>query len=566
MTRMGLRWGLLLSALALSGAERTTVTVLATTDLHGNIYPYDYLTGRPAERGLAKIASLVKDARKSSPNVVLLDCGDTIQGSTLEYVYQSWIAAGRLPLQLTFTGPPLVVDPMMQAMNHLGYNAMTVGNHEFNFGLKSLIQARAAAAFPWLGANIRSPEPALAAPYVVKTVGNVKVAIVGITTPAIPAWEKAENIRGYSFADGTEAARRAVAEVRQRHRPELVIVAAHAGLERDPATGSPRPGSDARENMVYGIATQVPGIDGIAFGHSHQELGEARVAGVLLTQPRNWGISLGRMDFALEREIGEPWKVVEKSARVIPVTRDTPADPGILAQARPYHELAERYLSRPVTESAGDLDGALGRIEDSVLVDAIHQVQLHYTKADVSFTALFNSRVRVKKGALTVRQLAALYLYDNDLYAIEGTGKLVREALENAARYFQAGGAGFNPRVIGFNYDMAQGVEYEIDLSQPEGRRVRNLRWKGRPLEDGQTLRIALNNYRAAGSAGYQMFREAPVVWRSHIGIRDLMVEYYGNGGRLPAKPDGNWRIVPDAARQSLLRAAESDTVRPALQ
>jgi 2',3'-cyclic-nucleotide 2'-phosphodiesterase/3'-nucleotidase len=196
-------------------------------------------------------------------------------------------------------------------------------------------------------------------------------------------------------------------------------------------------------------------------------------------------------------------------------------------------------------------------------VDAIHEVQLHYSGAQVSFTALFQTGVSIPQGPVTRRELAALYLYDNELYAIEGDGGMVRTALENAARYFEtcpdpscAKGPLIDPTVPGFNYDMAQGVQYEIDLRQPVGKRVRNLRYRGAPLRDDQPLRIAVNNYRAAGSAGYSMFRDAKVVWRSGHEIRELMAEYFAARKRLPRKGDGNWRILPPRAVETLAREA----------
>jgi 2',3'-cyclic-nucleotide 2'-phosphodiesterase/3'-nucleotidase len=201
-------------------------------------------------------------------------------------------------------------------------------------------------------------------------------------------------------------------------------------------------------------------------------------------------------------------------------------------------------------------------VEDSALIDAIQQVELYYSKADVSFASSFNARVFIPKGPVTIRQIAALYIYENQLYAIEGNGKMVRDALENSARYFRtcAGdcshGPLINPDVIGYNYDMAQGVDYEIDLTQPPGHRIRNLRWRGHPLDDQQPLRIALNNYRAGGSAGYSMFRGAKITWRSPDEIRDLVIQYYSEHKSLPAQPDNNWRVVPETALRTLEREA----------
>src|ERR1700733_14187377 len=146
-------------------AEEIRISVLATTDLHGNLFPYDYYTARPVDRGLAKIASLIQDARSQNPNNLLIDCGDTIQGTPLESVYQEYIETGHLPLTLAFSGPPLQRDPMMLAMDDIGYDAMVVGNHEFNFGLKNLAQARAAADFPWISANIIANPGAAVKPF-----------------------------------------------------------------------------------------------------------------------------------------------------------------------------------------------------------------------------------------------------------------------------------------------------------------------------------------------------------------------------------------------------------------
>jgi 2',3'-cyclic-nucleotide 2'-phosphodiesterase / 3'-nucleotidase len=538
----------LLLALA-ARAEAVTITVLATTDLHGNLYPYDYYTAKPAQRGLAKIATLIREARRENPSSILIDCGDTIQGTPLESVYQNFVRTGKLPAGMRAPGPLPSRDPMMLAMNALGYQAMVLGNHEFNFGLKNLEKARADAGFPWLSANTVVEPGSRFKPFdpsILITVEGVKVAIVGITTPSITSWETPEQYKGLSFADGTQAAESAVREARRKFQPDLVIAAVHAGL-----------GSD-HENMVRQIATRVTGIDAIVYGHSHQTEAGLRIGEVLLVQPKNWGMSLARLDFDLEKTSGA-WKLIAKRSRLIPVRAETAADPEILRLAKPYHDLAELYLNTPISESPANLDTTRGRIEDTALVDAIQQVQLYYTKADVSFTALFNLDVRVPKGPLTVRQIAALYLYDNELYAIEGTGKMVREALENAARYYLScrtaacdQGPLVNRDVLGYNYDMAEGVTYEIDLTKPAGQRIANLRWKGRPLAPDQKLRIALNNYRAAGSAGYDMFRGAPILWRSSDDLRNLIVTYYSEQHRLPAAPDNNWRIVPEAARRTL--------------
>lgn len=538
-------------------AEEFTLRIAATTDLHGNLLPYDYYTARPAERGLAKIATLIKKARAENPRLLLVDAGDTIQGSPLETVHQ-------LAVRATKTH---AADPMMTAMNALGYDAMTVGNHEFNYGLLNLNAARQAARFPWLSANTVLANGSHEKPfdaYIVKTINGVKVGIIGITTPGVPSWEEPDHYRGYRFESGLSAAQRALAELKTKHSPDVVIVVAHAGL------GGEGHGDLAHENMVREIAERVPGIDAIIYGHTHLEQGGKLVNGVLTLQAKNWGMSLGVLDLALSNSTGH-WRVASKTSAVWKVTKDVEADPAILKIAEPYHHAAETYLSTNVSDAPVDLSGRFCRIEDTPLIDAIQLVQLHYAKADVSFASCFNPRVEVKKGAVTVRDVAGLYIYDNTLYAVEGTGAMVRAALENAARFYKqcpdsacTTGPLINSRVVGFNYDMAAGVAYEIDLTKPEGSRIVNLTYNGTPLSDDQPLRIAVNNYRAGGSAGYDMFKGGKIVWRSNEEIRDMIIQYYSDKKPLPSKALGNWRVIPDAALKVLEAEAANETRRGA--
>lgn len=538
-------------------AETVTIQVLDTTDLHGNLMPYDYFTAKPANRGLAKIATLVREARKQNPNTLLIDTGDTIQGASLETVHQSHA--------LEKGAPP---DPMMLAMNTLGYDAMVVGNHEFNYGLKNQNKAREAAKFPWISANIDAKEKPFE-PWIVKTIAGVKIAVVGITTPNIPDWEKPENYKGDTFRQGVEAAQEAVDKVRAQAKPDIVVIGAHSGLERDLKTGAELTGNLPGEDVVYAMATKVKGVDAIFFGHSHQMLEGTMIGQTLVIQPKNWGSSLAQVEFTLEREGSGPWKITRKQGKLIPVTESTATDTEIARIGQPYHERTEAFLNRPVSTTKVPLSAATSRVQDSALIDAIQQVQLNYAKADVSLTSAFNTRLNVPAGPITVRQIAALYVYDNELFAVEANGKMLREALENATRYFKSCSDAsctnsplLNRSFMGYNFDMAQGVTYDIDLTQPEGKRIVNLMYKGKPLADDQPLRLAVNNYRAAGSGGYTMLKSAKMVWRSYDTIRDLIVRYYSEGHALPEKPDNNWRILPEAARSALQKEITADVQR----
>ena len=247
----------------------------------------------------------------------------------------------------------------MLAMNRIGYDAMVVGNHEFNFGLESLGAARASARFPWLSANTETGGslPPFA-PYLLKTVAGVKVAVIGVTTAAIPQWEKPENIRGLSWLAPEEGVRRALAGARGRE------------ARRDPGRGPRRPrarpgdrGGGARTSCRARtrrgqIAERFPELAAVIYGHSHRREPGRRVGGVLLVQPRNWAMERGaRRPRARARAGRALGGSTGATSRLLPVTPETPADPRILELARPYHEAAERYLDTPVAESAVELSG-----------------------------------------------------------------------------------------------------------------------------------------------------------------------------------------------------------------
>jgi len=379
---------LLVASACAAFSEEAHVTVLATTDMHGNIYPWDYLSGKPSERGLARIATLVAEQRKTARNALLVDAGDTIQGTPLESVYQAGNA-----------GPRLTSDPMMLAMNYLRYDAMTVGNHEFNYGLENLMRARSQAKFPWLSANTKaapgSTDPF--EPWLIRKVEGVTVAVLGLTTPAIPMWEKPENYKGLHWTDPVTTAQEAVATLKSKLHADVVIAVVHAGLETD----------DSSENFVRKLAGSVPGLDVIIFGHTHQDLPEARINGVLLTQPKNWAMSLARVDLTLQRGPGQNWKVASKASKEIKVTAEVRADPEVLRLAEPYHKATEAWLQSVVSQSKVALSGSRSRIEDTAIMDAIHEVQLYYAKADVSFASSFSYAAHIPAGPVTRRDIAS---------------------------------------------------------------------------------------------------------------------------------------------------------------
>ena len=525
--------------------EQVTITLLSTTDLHGNLYPFDYFQNRAANRGLAKVGTLVKQVRAETPHTLLVDCGDTIQGTSLAYYFAR-----------KDTSQP---NPTIALMNALGFDAMATGNHEFNFGLDVLWRAKRESSFPWLSANIRQDyfpgDDAYFPSHLIKEVAGVRVGIVGFITPGVPNWEQPENYKGYSFESIVAAAKRVIPEVRKQ--VDLLVVIAHSGLGRNPQTGEGDTAGDvANENQIWDLAEQVPGIDVIFFGHTHRELPEKFIGNVLLAQARNWGQSLARADVTLQR-VGNRWEVMRKASRVMPVTDSVPADPQLLAMAEPYHAATQKYLDTPVATLSQPLTGFTGRVEDHPLVDLIHKVQLEYGQADVSMATIFIPNLQFRAGPITVRELAALYLYENTLYVVEMTGAQLKEALEHAASHYPSWPPQQGERIAQPSYqtDVAEGVEYKVDLTQPVGRRIRDLRFRGAALDASRKLRVAINNYRYTGGGNYRVYPGLPVVYRSPQEVRELLIEYVQRTQRIPTTANGNWEIVPPEARRALLDA-----------
>jgi 2',3'-cyclic-nucleotide 2'-phosphodiesterase/3'-nucleotidase len=535
---------LLVQAWAGSGSAappaRAHIVVMATTDLHGNILPLDYYTNKPDMRGLAKVATIIRQARRENPNLLLLDSGDTIQGTPLAYYHNKKNNA-----------PP---DPMMLAMNALKYDAMAVGNHEYNFGLQILGKARSEAKFPWLSANTyrKGTEETAYDPYIVKEVGGVRVGILGLTTPGIPAWENAPNYAGLEFREPVSEAKRWVTVLRERERVDVVIVAMHMGLDVDLRTGETTPGQVANENEAIQIAEQVPGVDAILMGHTHRNMPSLMINGVLLAQPAYWGYLVTRVDMYLEKdEATGRWRVAAKGSRTIPVDEKVETDAEIAKLVEPYDRETQAWLGKLIGESSAELSATSSRFRDTAILDLIQRVQLEAGKADVSMAASFNPEARIGRGPVTVRDIAGLYIYENTLVTLEVTGRQLKEALEHSARYFLPYAQGkaasdlVDEKIPGYNFDIAEGVTYELDIRKPVGERIINLRFKGRPLDPAQKLRLVTNNYRVNGGGGYTMYRDAPVVYRSSQEIRELIIDWVERHKQIPPEPTNNWRLLP---------------------
>ena len=517
--------------------KRIQIVILGTTDLHGNLYPTDYYTNKPDNRGLAKIATMVRQIRKENDNVMLIDSGDTIQGTPLEYYHNK-----------KNNTPP---DPMMLAMNALAYDAMTVGNHEYNFGLQVLEKARSEAKFPWLSANTydKGTTRTHYQPYIVREVAGVRIAVLGLTTPGIPNWENAPNYAGLEFKDPLLEAKKWVPVLRGKERADVVVIAMHMGLEEDLRTDELNPGQVPNENEAIAIARQVPGVDLIFMGHTHRDVPSVVINGVQLLQADYWGKHLARIDLYLEND-GSRWRVYAESARTIPVDDKVAPDAELLRIGEPYDRETQAWLSRPIGESAAELTAIEATFRDTAILDLIQRVQMEAGNADVSMVASFNEKARIAKGPVAVRDIAGLYVYENTLVVLEVTGQQLKDALEHSAKYFRPYEPGKSARdlvdekISSYNFDIAEGVSYDLNIAKPFGQRIENLQFHGKPLLPDQKLRLATNNYRVNGGGGYTMYKGAPVVYRSNVEIRELIIDWMERHKTISTEPDNNWKIV----------------------
>jgi 2',3'-cyclic-nucleotide 2'-phosphodiesterase / 3'-nucleotidase / 5'-nucleotidase len=522
-----------------SAQERVSIKIAATTDVHGRLRGWDYVTGRPDTlRGLTRAATIIDSVRRANPGrVVLVDAGDLLQGNAMTYV------AGRVD--------SLAPHPVVTAMNAMRYDAAAVGNHEFNYGLPLFDRAARQARFPFLAANTRRLDGGQ--PYPGRTMvtrAGVKVAIIGATTPGSMIWDK-DNLRGRLEVTDIVAALPAQVAAARAEGADLVIVVAHAGLTELSSYDTTATGLGS-ENPMARVAHEVAGIDAIVIGHSHREVTDTTINGVLVVQPRNWATSVAVATLDLERRAGR-WSVASKRGETVQVRGQPERTDLVRALARP-HRAAVTYSTSVIGRTSSPWPGDSVRLRDTPLIDLIQAVQLKESGAELSIASALSMGAAFEAGNITVERLVALYPYENTLRALRLSGAQVRAFLEHTARYWLVkrnpdGSLRVedDPNIPGYNYDMLQGLDYTIDLSRPMGRRVTTLTRAGRPVVDTDTFTVAINNYRAGGGGGYDMLRGAPVVYEGTRELRELIIDEIRRRGTI--EPSDvfveNWRIIP---------------------
>ncbi|MBJ7906559.1 5'-nucleotidase C-terminal domain-containing protein [Streptomyces sp. DSM 110735] len=552
--------------------KRYALTVMGTTDLHGHVFNWDYFKNAeyadPAGNalGLSRISTLVNQVReeKGRHNTLLIDAGDTIQGTPLTYYYAKVDP-------ITAKGGP--VHPMALAMNAIGYDAAALGNHEFNYGIETLRKFESQLRFPLLGANAvdaKTLKPAFQ-PYVMREfrvpgAPPVKVAVLGLTNPGIAIWDKAFVQGKLAFEGLEEQAAKWVPKLRSMGA-DVVLVSAHSGTSGTSSYGDQVP---YVENAAANVARLVPGIDAILVGHAHLEIPELRVVNeksgktVVLSEPLCFAERLTLFDVELVLRRGR-WEV-ESVAASLRDSRTVADDPKITKLLTAEHKKVVAYVNQVVGRATETLTTVDARYKDAPIIDLINKVQEDVVKAALAGTEYaslpvlsqaspFSRTSEIPAGDVTIRDLSSLYVYDNTLVAKLLTGAQVRAYLEYSAQYFvqMAPGAPVDVDKLtnandrpDYNYDYVSGLSYEIDVAQPAGSRIKNLAFGGAPLDDAAQFVFAVNNYRANGGGAFPYVASAKELWSESTEIRTRIAEWVTAKGELDPKDFASvdWKLT----------------------
>ncbi|MFZ3571171.1 bifunctional metallophosphatase/5'-nucleotidase [Streptomyces sp. BH097] len=552
--------------------KRYAFTVMGTTDLHGHVFNWDYFKNADYAdaagnaQGLARVSTLVDQVReeKGRGNTLLIDAGDTIQGTPLTYYYAKVDP-------ITAAGGP--VHPMARAMNAIGYDAVALGNHEFNYGIETLRKFESQCEFPLLGANAvdaKTERPAFP-PYFMKRLRtphgkDVKVAVLGLTNPGIAIWDKAYVQGVLKFPGLEEQAAKWVPKLRSMGA-DVVIVSAHSGASGQSSYGDQVP---YVENAAANVARLVPGVDAILVGHAHVEIEQQLVTNeetgkaIVLSEPLCYAERLTLFDFDLVWERGR-W-VVESVKASLRNTNAVADDPEISKLLGEQHEVVVAYVNQVVGTAKQTLTTVDARYKDAPIIDLINKVQTdvvakalegtEYAKLPVlSQASPFSRTSEIPAGDVTIRDLSSLYVYDNTLVAKAMTGAQVRAYLEYSAEYFvrTAAGAAVDVDKLtnagnrpDYNYDYVSGLSYDIDIAQAAGARIKNLKFEGKDLDDSAQFVFAVNNYRANGGGAFPHVAAAKELWSESTEIRTRIAEWVTAKGVLdPADfASVDWRLT----------------------
>ena len=559
---------LTLSVQAQQTSKTVTLKVIETSDVHGHFFPWDFMEGRPLKGTLTRANSYItRERQKCGDNLLLIDNGDILQGQPCVY-WSNYVM-------------PEDENLAARVINYMQYDAETVGNHDIEPGHKVYDKWIREVRCPLLGANIvkeeckdgeADPENIYTGlqPYSVHIKDGVKICVIGMLTPAIPNWLNKSIWKGIEFEEMVGCARKWVKYIQENEQPDLIFGLFHSGKDGGIVT------PDYEENATAAVAREVPGFDIIFFGHDHQVHNEwiTNIEGkqVLIIDPSCWVRNVAEAEIELTIQDG---KVVNKDIKgTIVNVEDEQIDEQMMAHFQKDIDAVKAYVGQKIGCFESPIYTRDSYFGNSAFTDLIHHLQLQITHADISLTAPLAFNSTIKEGEVTMADMFKLYRFENLLFTLRMTGEEVRKHLEysydmwtntmtspddhalrlNDASKEDQQRTGF--QYYTFNFDSACGIDYEVDLTKPDGQKVKILRMSnGEPFDEKKWYKVAMNSYRANGGgelltqgAGIPKDSlDSRVIFHTDRDQRHFLTEEIRKMGTVNPKPNHNWKFVPEA-------------------
>ena len=527
--------------------------LVETTDVHGVFFPYNFTENRPMRGSMARVSTYLKRMRQEyGDHLILLDNGDILQGQPTNY-YTNFVK----------TDEPNIAA---QVLNYLKYDAEAFGNHDVEPGHKVYDKWLRDLDCPTLGANIidiKSGQPYVE-PYAIFERDGVRIAVLGMLTPAIPNWLHPSLWSGMRFEEMVSCAKRWVKTLREKEQADFVVGMFHSGW--DGGISTPEYDEDATRKVVE----QVEGFDVVFYGHDHREKLFSH-NGIPCLNPANNAQKVAQLTLEFQKQKGR-WKVTRQKADIVDITGED-IDSDYMDHFQPVIDHVKAYIAQKIGSFKHTIRARDCFFGSAAFTDLIHRLQLDVTKSDISFTAPLTFDSDINEGPVYMSDMFKLYRFENQVYALQMTGDEVRRHLEmsydlwvntmtspddhimllNAESVNDNQRSGFKNYT--FNFDSAAGIDYEVDVTQPNGQKVRILQMSdGRPFDPNRTYRVAMNSYRANGG-GELLVRGAGIpmdsipnriIYMSERDLRHYLTEKIRHDGEVDAKPLNNWRFFPD--------------------
>lgn len=551
-----------------SFAHNTKIKIVYTTDVHGNFFPVDYITMSPVEGSLSRVVSAIDSIRETpgGNNLVLLDNGDFLQGQPSVYYYN----------YIDTISPHLASE----IYNYIGYDATTIGNHDVETGHAVYDRWRSQNRMPLLGANVidnKSGQPYLR-PYVILEKDGVRIAVLGLLTPAIPAWLSENLWSGLSFEDMVTSAKKWMPIIKSNENPDIIIGLFHSGHDETMRTG------EFIENASLKIAREVPGFDALLIGHDHQKFHEVieNVIGekVTVLNPANNAKAVGLLEFDVKKSNGK-LKSKKIASNILDITGFEP-DKAFLEKFAPQREKIRNYVARKIGNVSEEMSIDDAFFGPSTFMSFLHRLQLDISGADISFAAPLSFGAVIRKGPMKVSDTFTLYKYENMLYVIKMTGREIKDYLEESYSIWTRQITDRQPHLINFksenpslsdnrlakpayNFDSAAGIDYTVDVTKPKGEKINIASLSdGRSFSLDSTYTVAINSYRANGggnllSDGAGISREElkkRIVSATDKDLRYYLIDYIEKHPDIEVQTIHNWKFIPDGIAE---KAAEID-------